>query len=364
MTSVARAFIRLGALRHNYALLRTAAGGAALMAVVKGNAYGHGLVPVAEALSEADSFAVARYPEALALREAGIEQPIVMLEGVTSAEELRGCLERGVHVVVHCERQVALLEASPAAACLAWLKIDTGMRRLGFEPAEAEAVLARLGRCRAVGEVGLMTHLACADDRDADTTRRQLDSFRRLLRGFDGPVSIANSAGLLGWPDAVTAGRDPGHCVARAGLALYGISPFPGTCAAELGLRPAMAFETTLISVKRIRAGEAVGYGATWRAGADTVLGIVAAGYGDGYSRFLPAGTPLRVNGREVTLAGLVSMDMAAVDLGPEARERVGDPVTLWGPDLPVERVAERAGASPYQLVCGVMHREPAAYLP
>jgi alanine racemase len=360
----ARAVIRLGALEHNFRRLRDAAHGARVMAVLKANAYGHGLLTVARCLTDADAYAVARYGEAIALQEAGVPHPIVLLQGTASREDTVAAVQRGFELVVHCEEQVRWLEAAGAGDIVAWLKVDTGMRRLGFEPEEAADLLARLNACAAVGEARLMTHLSRAEDREDGTTGRQLEVFRRLLDGYEGDVSIVNSAGLLAWPDAITAGVEPRRCWVRAGLALYGISPFADTCGAELGLRPAMDFEARLISVKPIGKGEAVGYGGTWRAPADTVLGIVSAGYGDGYSRFLPSGTPLLVNGRRVALAGIVSMDMAAADLGPGAADRVGDPVLLWGEDLPVEQVAAHAGASPYQLVCGVSHRDPPRILP
>jgi alanine racemase len=205
-----------------------------------------------------------------------------------------------------------------------------------------------------VGEVRLMTHLACADDRRDARTDQQVARFRELLASFDGQISVANSPGLLGWPDSICAGVDPGRSSVRCGIALYGISPFPGTTGADFGLRPAMHFEAGLIAVKKVRAGENVGYGAAWQARSDTVIGIVSAGYGDGYTRFLPSGTPVLVNGRRATIAGRVSMDMTAVDLGPDAAERVGDSVTLWGDGLPVEEVAASAGTIPYTLVCGV----------
>lgn len=364
MSFSARAVIRLGALRHNLSRLREAARGAHVIAVLKANAYGHGLLTAAKALSDADAFGVARYGEAIALHEAGIAQPIVLLQGTASRADTEAAVRRGFELVVHCEEQVRWLDSVGEGDIVAWLKLDTGMRRLGFEPAQAAALLERLSACAAVGEVRLMTHLSRADERDEGTTNVQLEIFRRLLGTYEGDVSIVNSAGLLGWPDAITAGVGASRCWVRAGLALYGISPFAHTSGADFGLRSAMDFEARLISVKRIRKGEAVGYGGTWRAPADTVLGIVSAGYGDGYSRFLTSGTPLLVNGRRAGLAGIVSMDMAAADLGAGATDRIGDPVLLWGEDLPIEQVAAHAGASPYQLVCGVTHRDPPRVLP
>lgn len=363
MSFGARALIKLGALRANFERIREVANGARVMAVVKANAYGHGLRTVAANLPDADSFAVARYSEAVELHDAGIARPILLLKGVADSAELSGALHRGFELVVHCERQVELLERSPAGDVTVWLKLDTGMHRLGFEPGRADHMIARLRGCPSVSEVRLMTHLANADVKEDDATVRQVAAFQSVLRRFDGAFSIANSAGLFGWPETVAAGQDPARCWVRAGLCLYGVSPFPGTSGRHLGLEPVMEFTSKLIAVKRVSAGAAVGYGGTWKASGPTMLGIVSVGYGDGYTWFLPSGTPVLVGGRRVPLAGRVSMDMAAVDLGAVATEEEGAPVVLWGEGLPVEEVAAVAGTIPYQLLAGVTHREPSEAL-
>lgn len=357
MSFGARALIRLGALQHNFRRIREVSHGARVLAVVKANAYGHGLVATAENLPDADGFAVARYDEALELFDAGLRKPVVLLEGVLDSEELEGALYRKFQPVVHCEQQIELLRKASASDAVVWLKLDTGMHRLGFAPDLLGALLARLSGCRAVREIRVMTHLANADDRADEATSRQLDVFRRAIREFEGHISVANSPAVFGWPDAMMAALDASRTWVRAGICLYGVSPFPGGCGSELGLQPVMEFTTSLIAVKPVRAGARVGYGAAWEAAEDTVLGVFAAGYGDGYTRFIPAGTPVLVNGRRASLAGRVSMDMSAVDLGPGATDRVGDPVTLWGEALPVEEVAARAGTIPYQLLCGVTQR-------
>lgn len=349
--------IRVDALQDNYRRLRAAAGGAKVIAVVKANAYGHGLLTVARHLPDADGFAVARLPDALALAEAGVRQPILLLGGVHDRAGLEAAIDGGFELVVHCAQQLELLEAAPKGRAVVWLEVDTGMHRLGIDPAECGATVARLKKCKAIGDLRLMTHLACADDRRDARTDEQVARFRSLIDSFDGPISVANSPGLLAWPDSICAGIDPSRSSVRCGIALYGISPFAGSIAADFGLRPVMQFEAGLIAVRNLRAGEHVGYGATWQARHDTVIGIIAAGYGDGYTRFLPSGTPVLVNGRRAALAGRVSMDMTAVDLGPGAADRVGDPVTLWGDGLPVEEVAAAAGTIPYTLVCGVSPR-------
>lgn len=364
MSFGARAVIRLGAIRNNLEKIRAAAAGAKVVAVIKGNAYGHGLLAVAEQLSTADSLAVARLSEASRLRDAGIRQPIIVLEGAFTPRELDESLARQLEVVVHCEAQLAMLEARQRGDAVVWLKMDTGMHRLGFDAGDIDRLRTRLAQCPAVREVRLMTHLANADDRQDDRTHRQLERFSTLLRGFDGQFSIANSAGIFGWPETISGNTDVSRSWVRAGIALYGVSPFGGAVGAEFGLQPAMNFEARIIAVKRLRAGDAVGYGGSWRAPRDTALGIVCAGYADGYSRFLPSSTPVLVNGRKVGLAGRISMDMAAVDLGPDSRDAVGDSVTLWGEELPVEKVAACAGTIPYTLLAGVMHRDPPLTIP
>lgn len=359
MTFGARASISLGALSHNYNRLCDLACGANIMAVVKANAYGHGLTTIAQSLPQAGSFAVARISEAVALVESGIRQPIVLLQGALDVEERDEALRRKFQLVVHNERQIRLLEEATSGSTTVWLKLDSGMHRLGFDSAVAKKSLTRLGRCRAVDEVRLMTHLANADDRQDEVTKRQIDVFRQLSDDFGGQLSVANSPGLLAWPEAVTAGQEASKSWVRAGLCLYGVSPFANTRGADFGLRPVMHFSCRLIDVKPVSANAPVGYGGAWTApSGGTVLGVISAGYGDGYSRFLPSGAPVMVNGRRVRLAGRISMDMATVDLGPNAVDEVGDAVTLWGDELPVEEIAAHAGTIPYQLLSGVTHRE------
>lgn len=365
MSFGARALIRLDAIRDNFQTIKERSRGARMMAVIKANAYGHGLLPVARCLTGADCFAVARLGEAADLREAGIDTPIALPGGVFSETDLGKALDLELQLGVHTESQLAWLEQFGQANATIWLKIDTGMNRLGFRPHAAASLIDRLQNCAAVGDLRVMTHFANADDVEDDTTASQIGQFRKIVDAFDGDISIANSAGILAWEKdlEVFAGhRGNGRFWVRPGLALYGISPFADRCGADLGLRPAMRFESQLIAIKALGKGETVGYGGTWRSGRDTLLGIVAAGYGDGYSRFIPAGSPVMVNGRRVKIAGLVSMDLTAVDLGPAATDQVGDPVLLWGDELPVEEVAKHAGTIPYQLVCGITNREESVY--
>lgn len=364
MTCGARARILPDALRHNLSVLRERAPHCRVMAAIKGNGYGHGIRTAARSFALADSLAVARLTEASALRNAGIASPLVLLPGIMSVAELEQAAALQCEIVIHSRAQLAHLRQFQSAPLVVWLKVDTGMHRLGFGVGAAAEILHELQALPAVAEVRLMTHLATADEPAHPATRNQVEAFRSLTRGFDGAISVANSAAILGDDVSVTDSSYWGHqgdTWVRPGISLYGISPFADRVGSELGLRPAMEFETRLLDVKPVSAGAGVGYGGHWVAARDTCIGIIAAGYGDGYSRFLPSGTPVLVNGRRVTLAGTVSMDLAAVDLGPDAGDQVGDPVILWGAKLPVEEVARHAGTIAYQLVTGVMHREDPA---
>lgn len=354
MSRLIRAVIDTHALRHNLSVVRARAGSARVMAVVKANAYGHGLVPTALALPQADAFAVARLEEGLTLRAAGITQPIVLLEGVFSAAQLQEAAYHGLDLVVHDALQIELLEQmSGAHRFVLWLKIDTGMNRLGFPTAEAAAALERVRRLTpAPLEIRLLTHLACANERDERMTQAQVARFRQATRGLEFKLSIANSAGLFG--------TVPLGCNwVRPGLALYGVSPFADCSAADLGLEPVMTLASSVIAVRRVARGESVGYGGAWVAARDSLIAIVAAGYGDGLHRSLAGGTPVLVAGERAPLAGRVSMDMMAVDVSGLREVRVGTPAVLWGPGLPVEEVARHAGTIPYELLCSVSQRVP-----
>jgi alanine racemase len=349
-----RAVIDTRALRHNLRTIRARAHGARVMAVVKANAYGHGLIPTALALAEADAFAVARLEEGLTLRAAGITQPIVLLEGVFAAEHLLEAARHGFDLVVHDPLQIELLEEyTGSARFIVWIKIDTGMNRLGFRPEDFPAALHRIQSMRPPAlEIRLLTHLARADESDDPTTRHQLEIFHEATQGLDYAVSIANTAGVFG---NVELGCD----WVRPGLALYGASPFEDKTAAELGLHPVMSLETSVIATRKVLKGETVGYGGAWKASHDSTIAIIAAGYGDGIARSLAGGTPVLINGERAPLVGRVSMDMIAVDVTNRTRVHVGTPVVLWGVGLPVEEVARYAATIPYELLCGVSQRVP-----
>jgi alanine racemase len=352
--SLIRAVVDAAALRHNLQQVRRVAPQSRVMAVIKANAYGHGMVPAAKALADADGFAVARLGEGLALRAAGLTNRILLLEGVFNAEQLAAAAQARFELMVHSIEQLELLEAlSGDAQVTAWIKLDSGMNRLGFRLEDFHEAYARLRRNRHVqSDPTLVTHLASADDRRALQTKQQLDAFNAAIAGLAGARSIANSAGVLAWPAARADW-------VRPGLMLYGVSPFPSGTGAELGLRPAMTLRTEVIAVKTVRAGETVGYGATWTAARDTRMAVVAAGYGDGYPRNSDAGTPVLINGRRAPLIGRVSMDMITVDVTDVPAVAVGDPVVLWGNEIPVEEVAARAKAIAWDLLCGVSQRVP-----
>ncbi len=354
MKSLIRAEVSAAALRSNLARIRETAPSSRVMAVVKANAYGHGLIPTVMCLTDADAFGVARIEEALALRGAGVRHPIVLLEGVFNAEQLAEAARQSLQIVVHESEQLALLEQMrPGHRFVVWLKIDTGMNRLGFRPSQMEQALARLA---ALGdrlhEVRLLTHFASADERDDPATRQQLARFDVLTGGRPHARSLANSAALFAYPETQADW-------VRPGLALYGVSPFADRIGASLGLTPAMRLVSTVIAVREVPFGESVGYSGVWRAARDSRVAIVAAGYGDGLPRALPNGTPVLVNGRRAELVGRVSMDMIAVDVTGFENVRVGDLAVLWGPELPVEEIAAHAGTISYELLCSVSQRVP-----
>jgi len=339
------------ALRNNLAVVRRFAPGARIIAAVKANAYGHGLVHAARALTDADAFGVARVEEGLRLRAAGISQPIVVLEGVFGADQLEAAAAHELQLVVHSFEQIAMLEQYAGSHRFAvWLKVDTGMNRLGFRSEEFDQAHARLAGCAPVGTLRLLTHLANAENTSGLETRLQLDRFRALSASLNLERSIANSAGIIAWPDA------HGEWV-RPGLMLYGASPFAERSAADLGLLPAMTFVTQVIAVRDVAQGEAIGYNGTWRAKRRTRIAVAAVGYGDGYPRCMHAGAPALINGREVSVVGRVSMDMTMLDATELPDVAVGDAVTLWGKGLPAERVASFADTIAYELFCRIAER-------
>jgi alanine racemase len=346
------ATIHLGALRENLRRVRELAPGARVMAVVKADGYGHGLERVARALEGADAFGVAGIADGQRLRAAGVSQRIVVLSGLDEPGDLAELRRLRLDSVVHCDAQIEALAADRDPRPLrVWLKLDTGMHRLGFPPERAREVHARLRALPSVDrDIALMTHFANSDVFDDALTTHQIERFERGVSGLEGERSLSNSAGILGWPEA------QGQWV-RAGGALYGISVVAGKIGADFGFRPAMTLSTRLIAVNRVRKGERIGYAATWEAPEDMNVGVAAIGYGDGYPRHAGAGTPVLVNGVRASLIGRVSMDLITLDLRGQPQARIGDPVVLWGRGLPVEEVAQHADTIGYDLTCGITRR-------
>ncbi len=351
------AYIDTAALKHNLHHIRGKVPGSKLIAVVKANAYGHGLYPISSALTDdADAFAVSRISEALSLRTSGITKPIVLLEGFYNDGDVAEISTYDLYTAVHDVEQIETIERSRITKPIhVWLKVDVGMHRLGsHDPEEIRALKERLERCEQVRKpLGLISHLSVADTpSEAEYNQEQIEFFYQVKErlGFSGAVCLANSAGIYRSPRSHTEW-------VRPGIIMYGISPFADACGEDLGLIPVMTLKSSLIAIHKIRAGDKVGYGAAYVAQRDTTLGIVAAGYGDGYPRNAPNGTPVLVNGRVVPTAGHVCMDMMFVDLGEHSQDRVGDEVVLWGKGLPVERIAAACGTIPYELVCRIMPR-------
>lgn len=352
MTRPARVIIDLPALRRNFNRVRQIASRSRIIAVVKADAYGHGLVRTARTLAAADAFGVACLEEAAQLREAGITTPILLLEGPYCATELPQTAAWDLQIVVHDDNQIDMLERTRLPRPLkVWLKIDSGMHRLGFPPAETRRVWQKLMSLSSVApDIRLMTHLATANEPDNPMTEWQLQVFESAGEGIEAERSSANSAGILLWPVSH-------QSWVRPGLMLYGISPIDGKASPDFGLEPVMSLQSSLIAVKSLRRGDVVGYGASWVCPEDMCIGVVAAGYGDGFPRHSSSGCPILVNGVRTWVTGHASMDMLCVDLRSVPAAKVGDPVELWGAHLPIEEVASHAGTIPYELMCGINKR-------
>ncbi len=359
MTPRVTATIDLAAIRHNLRAVRALAPRSRVMAAVKADAYGHGAVPVARTLESAgvDALAVACIDEAMQLRQAHVQTPIALLEGIISSEEAALAVYERLQIVVHDHWQIGLLEQLPASAQLSlWFKLDSGMHRLGFPLPDVPLLLEVLRRRPNWRLEGWMTHLACADEPENPFTREQIDRFDKALDGVPGMRSIANSAGLIAWPQARVDW-------VRPGLALYGCSPLSGRTAESLGLRPAMRLESRIIAVREYAEGETLGYGRRYRCPQRMPVAVVAVGYADGMHRAFGDGTPVLIRGHRGLLAGRVSMDMISVDLRGVPGAQVGDPVLLWGHGLPAEEVAGHADTIAYELFCGLTRRVRFRYL-
>jgi alanine racemase len=347
-----RATISGAALAHNLGVARAQAGTAKIWSVLKANAYGHGLLRAARALAASDGFAILDIGEALALREAGIAKPILMLEGFFKPEDIAAAVQHRLTPVIHSMEQVEMLEKSRVEGRLAvYLKVNSGMNRLGFTVDNVRLAWNALKANAAVESVTLMTHFADADGETG--VAPQLQWFNELTQPFEAPRSLANSAALLRFAEETRADW------VRPGIMLYGCSPFTFKSAEELGLKPAMTLTSEIIGVQNLQAGERVGYGQTYEAGQEMTIGVVACGYADGYPRHAPSGTPVLVAGQRTRTVGRVSMDMLCVDISDIAEAYIGTPVTLWGEGLSADEVATSAGTVSYQLLCALSPRVP-----
>jgi alanine racemase len=350
------ATINSGALRHNFEIARHCAGAASIWAVIKANGYGHGLLRVANALAGlADGYALIELDAALALREFGVGAPILMMEGFYDPDELPLFAEHRLTPVLHCLEQVEmLLRAGLPTKLPLCLKLNTGMNRLGFGGDAFPAVLERIAASDLASSIMLMSHFADADEQRG--IAEQFARFRAMRGDHVYPFTLANSGALLRFPETVGGHGD----WVRPGIMLYGSSPFPWLkSAAEIGLRPVMTLTSELIGLQQISAGDRVGYGGNFVADHSMRIGLVACGYGDGYPRHAPTGTPILVGNRRTRTVGRVSMDKIAVDLADIADAGIGSPVTLWGEGLPADEVAAAAGTVSYELFCALSARVP-----
>lgn len=343
--------IDLESIKHNAETLNSAAkGNCELVGVIKADAYGHGALEVCQAVDSIDTFAVARLSEGVALKESGIEKNILVFSGVNTYDDLMVAIKYNLIVVVHTESQLKLLSTIPNGYKLrCWVKYDSGMHRLGLHKDELMRVLSTLELMESVNVDGVLSHYSSADN-DCERSLIQLENFDKAVASCEVNTSITNSAALL-------KGYYKGQSHARIGLSLYGISPFSDKVGAELGLSPSQSLKAFVTSVRRHPKREPVGYDGTWVSNEDTNLAVIGIGYADGYPRSAKNGTPVLINGVEFPLVGRVSMDLISVDIGNHSDVKIGDEVTLWGPELPVERIAKYANLIPYELLTGVSKR-------
>jgi alanine racemase len=351
-----RAAISAGALAHNLGIARRHAGAAKIWAVIKANAYGHGLERAARALAAADGFAVLDFQEAARLRVAGVAQPILMLEGFFKPADIALLHKYALTPVIHHPEQVEMLRRAELAGPIdVYVKVNSGMNRLGFTADSLRPNYNALREHRQVRSLTLMSHFADADG--ASGVKSQLEWFQELTKDFEAPCSLANSAALLRFPAA------RGDWV-RPGIMLYGCSPFADQSAELFGLKPAMTLSSEVIATQHLHSGEKIGYGFSYEAVGEMTIGVVACGYADGYPRQAPVGTPVLVNGQRTRIVGRVSMDMITVDISDIDSAYVGSPVTLWGEGLSADEVAASAGTLSYELLCALAPRVPVAEAP
>ncbi len=348
--------IDLTALRHNFARVKQLAPHCKILAMVKANAYGHGMIPVAHALPNADYFGVARLEEALALREAHVTRPIVLMSGVYDDTALRQVQHHQLHMVVHSLEQIELLKHSKYLPQYVWLKVDSGMHRYGVAVAEAKMAYEQLRKILPPGHLGWMSHFACSDIPDCPMVLEQIARFEAVTQNTEAPKSLANSAAILQYPETQ-------YDVVRPGLMLYGVSPRQNRTAQEDGLLPVMTLRSEVVALHDVPTGGSVGYAATWHAPKPSRIAVVPVGYADGYPQTMPNGTPVLVRGHRAVIAGRVSMDTLTIDVTHLPDVAIGDAVVLWGKGLPVETIAQFIKGSVYGLLTGVTKRAEYRFL-
>lgn len=354
-------YIDLNAIIHNIKVIKKQVGASKIIAVVKANAYGHGVLEVAKVLYDyVDGFAVARLDEALYLKKNICNKTILILGGLFDNQDLLTISRNSIHIVLHNYELFNKIEKlSLPIPIHCWLKLDTGMHRLGISPNQAEQFYDTISECNNIAKpIGLLSHLCVADtNEESEFTLMQISKFKNFK--FKHPElveALANSAGIFAWNNAVTEW-------VRPGIVLYGISPFEDKTGEDLGLKPVMTLKSKIIAIQKVAKGEGVGYGLSFKAKEDTYIGIVGIGYGDGYPRQMPNGTPVLINNRTVYTAGHVCMDMMFVDLGLNCKDKIGDEVILWGKGLPVETIAKKIGTIPYELVLRLTSRVNYIYI-
>lgn len=347
MKRSARIKLHSRALRHNLQQVKHNAPASNIIAVIKANAYGHGMLAVANSLDNADGYAVACLPEAIELRRSGTTHPILVLQGHQNLQDLQAANEYQLRVVLHDLDQLTYFDQLGTAQIQVALKIDTGMHRLGLQPKDISSLYRKLKQHHNIDtDIWLMTHLACADELDNPATRQQLDCFKRATDDIKAPTCIPNSAGILGW-------QETHSDWVRPGIMLYGSSPF---AFAEKGrekynLQAAMTLSAPLISLHSLKKGDPIGYGASYHCPSDMRVGVVACGYADGYPRHAGTGSPVSINGIKTHTVGRISMDTLIINLDNIAA-RVGDFVELWGKNISVDCIAHHADTISYELLC------------
>lgn len=353
MARLAIATLSTENLLHNLEVVRKKAPNSKIIAMIKANGYGHGLRSTALRLDgKVYSLGVASVDEALALRKVNVKLPITLMSGAFEADDLFVASCQNFHLVFHEKTQIEWLNNIKLPNPITiWLKIDTGMNRLGFKLEEAIDAYNILSKHpQIIHPIGIMSHLACSDDPNNILNKMQIDNFKEFSKDLPGPKSLANSGAIFSFPDSL-------YDVVRPGIAIYGISPFKDKTAQDLGLKPVMTLQTRLVSLSNVKKGDNIGYGARFTCPEDMKIGVIAMGYGDGYPRTARDGTPVLVNNKACQLVGRVSMDMATIDLRNCPDAKVGDPVILWGDGLPIEEVAKYTDNIPYDIVCSVQQR-------